>query len=128
MASDVPTFIQAFPSPQVSLAPNSIPSDDERNATQMTITTIDGEIVNLRPLLEPKERQRAIHEVIQRHKSVICLIKTLVPELLAEISCIHCQATALMFIPKDFHSWKIPLMVSHISRKWRDIAICTSRL
>lgn len=136
MASDIPTFI-ASPIPQLLIS-NSIPSDDERDAThefigrlQNTITAIDGEMVYLRSLLEGKERERwAVHEVIHRHKAVLCPVRTLAPELLSEIfvHTIPSDTLDLYPVPEDFNPWKILLLVSQISRKWRDAALGTPRL
>jgi hypothetical protein len=104
MASDIPAFITS-PIPQL-LASNSIPSHDERDAThefkgrlQTPITAIDKEMVYLVSLLEAKERERwAVHELIHRHKAVIGLVRTLAPELLAEI---FPHTTPLIFTPSQ---------------------------
>ena len=134
MASDIPIFVTS-PIPQL-LASNPIPSDDERYAThefigrlQNTMTAIDGEM--LRSLLMGKERKRwAVHEVIHRHKAVLGPVRTLAPELLAEIflHTLPSDTLDLYPVPDGFNPWKIPLLVSHISRKWRNVALGTPRL
>ena len=137
MALDIPTFITS-PIPQL-LASNSVPSDDERDAThefigrlQNTITAIDGEVVYLRSLLVGKERVErcAVHEVIYQHKAVLGPVRTLAPELLAEIflHTLPSDTLDLYPVPEHFNPWKIPLLVSQISRKWRNVALGTPRL
>ncbi|KAF8901857.1 hypothetical protein CPB84DRAFT_1679295, partial [Gymnopilus junonius] len=117
----------------------AIPSQSEEDATRQYVQTLkdhrEGLLNKMRDLAdvigETALAQYTVDATIREYAAIVHPLRSLPPELLSDIF-LQCQFGGTLdeepYIPNSFHPLQGPLLLTHVCRRWRMVALSTPGL